>query len=388
MGVDAPQRLRALDGLRGLSALLVCLFHFPAAGPIAETALVRGGWLAVDFFFLLSGFVIAAGWGGRLNGVADLPRFFILRLARIWPLHAAMLLLFLVVELVGAALGGGGLMQRAPFGAGHGLGDWWRSLFLLGAFGLTDGEVWNVPAWSIAAEFWSWVIFGISWVWGGPQRVWLLAGLALLSWALMHADGGGIARTFDGGFIRALCGFFAGALLQSVPHRAWRSGRGAPLFATAVEAAALLLVFAFIAAAPASPTNLAAPLVFGLAVHVFARGDGLISRLLKTAPLQRLGLLSSALYLVHTFVQARLGDALVLLPRLVEGTPQLLTKANGKDVFGRTSFEGVMLTGVMLALTMAAAGLAWRLVEEPVRTAARRRWLYPARASSTLTAEP
>lgn len=386
MATGAHHRLRALDGLRGLSALLVCLFHFPAAGPIAESGLVRGGWLAVDFFFLLSGFVIAAGWGGRLNSTADLPRFFALRLARIWPLHIVMLLLFLGVELLGAALDGAGIMQRAPFGAGHGLGDWWKSLFLLGAFGLTDGEVWNVPAWSIAAEFWSWVIFGIAWVWGGRQRVWLLAVLALLSWALMHADGGGIVRTFDGGFIRALCGFFAGALLQAVPRVARRVGPADLALATAVEAGALLLALAFIAAAPPAPTNLAAPLVFGVAVHVFARGDGLISSLLMTAPLQRLGLLSSALYLVHTFVQARLGDALALLHRQIAGAPALIVQTNGGEVFGRSPAEGLMLTAIMLALTVAAASIAWRLVEEPVREAARRRWLYPARAVSPVRA--
>lgn len=367
----AHHRLRALDGLRGLSALLVCLFHFPAAGPVAASSLVRGGWLAVDFFFVLSGFVIAAGWGGRLNAPADLPRFFALRLARIWPLHIIMLLLFLGMELLGVALDGAGIMHRAPFGAHHGLGDWWRSLFLLGAFGLTDGEVWNVPSWSIAAEFWSWVIFGIAWVWGGRYRVWLLALLALTSWALMHADGAGIARTFEGGFVRALCGFFAGALLQAVPCGPRRHGPADLALATSVEAAALLLALAFIAAAPAAPTNLAAPLVFGLAVHVFARGDGLISALLMTAPLQRLGLLSSALYLVHTFVMARLGDGLALL------APALLVRSGGHEIFGRTPIEGLALTALMLALALAAAALAWRVVEEPVRDAARRRWLVP-----------
>jgi peptidoglycan/LPS O-acetylase OafA/YrhL len=373
MATQAHHRLRALDGLRGLSALLVCLFHFPAAGPVASSGLVRGGWLAVDFFFVLSGFVIAAGWGGRLNSPADLPRFLALRLARIWPLHIVMLLLFLGAELLGMALDGAGIMLRAPFGPGHGIGDWWRSLFLLGAFGLTNGEVWNVPAWSIAAEFWSWVIFGLAWVWGGRQRVWLLALLALLSWALMRADGGGIARSHDGGFIRALCGFFAGALLQAVPRGPRRDGPADLALATAVEVAALLLALAFIAAAPAAPANLAAPLVFGVAVHVFARGDGLISALLMTSPLQRLGLLSSALYLVHSFVMARLGDALALL------APSLLVRHAGREMFGRTPIEGLALTALMLVLALLTAGAAWRLIEEPVRDAARRRWLTPAR---------
>lgn len=371
-------RLRALDGLRGLCAVLVCLFHFPATGPLAQSALVRGGWLCVDFFFVLSGFVIAAGWGGRLNAPANLPRFLLLRLARIWPLHIVMLQFYLATEVLGAALAGSGIMQRSAFGTGFGMAQWGLSALLLNCFGYTGGPVWNVPAWSIAAEYWSWVIFALAWVWGGQQRLWLVAGLALLAWALMWADGGGMARTWDGGLLRALCGFFVGVLLQALPQRAGpvsgASARAALAKGTAMEAGAAMLALMFIAASPPAPANLASPLVFGLAVHVFAREAGWISRLLMTPLLLRLGLLSSALYISHAFVQARLGDVLALLPRLLPGMPALTVHTQGGEVFGRSAIEGTMLSLFMLVLALAAAHLAGRLVEEPMRRWARGRW--------------
>lgn len=364
--------------MRGLCALLVCLFHFKAAGPLAASPLVRGGWLCVDFFFVLSGFVIAAGWGGRLERPADLPRFLALRLARVWPLHMVMLLLYLAVELAGAALAGAGIMHRPLFGPGHGPGDWLASALLLGCFGLTDGPAWNVPAWSIAAEYWSWLLFGLAWVWGGRERPWLIVLLALLAWAAMLVDGGGLNRTWDGGLPRALCGFFAGVVVHNLPR--WRPPSA--MIATAAEALALALAVLMILWAPLGPANLVAPLLFALAVHVLASDAGRIGRWLCRPALQRLGLISSAIYLVHAFVQARLGDVLDLLPRLWPGAPHLVQSG---QIIGHTAAEGLALTMLMLVLVLLAATMAARWVEEPVRDAARRRW-HPARAARPLTA--
>jgi len=374
-------RFRALDGARGLCALLVCLFHFKAAGPIAASALVRGGWLCVDFFFVLSGFVIAAGWGGRLERPGDLPRFLILRLARVWPLHMVMLLLFLAMEGAGAALSGAGIMHRALFGPGHGLNDWLLSTLLLNCFGLTNGPAWNVPAWSIAAEYWSWVIFGLAWVWGGRDRPWLIALLAVLAWMVMLIDGAGLGRSWDGGLARALCGFFAGVVVHNLPR--WQPARSAR--ATFVEAAAVATGLGFIMAAPTGPAGLIAPPLFAAVVHVLASDAGGISRLLSRPTLQFLGMSSSALYLVHAFVQARLGDALDLLPRLVPGLPRLMQHGPAGEIFGRNAGQGLAVTLLMLVLVVAAARVAGRWVEEPVRGWARRRW-HPARAAAAFRA--
>ncbi len=61
--------------MRGICALLVALFHLKSAGLIADLALVRKGWLFVDFFFVLSGFVIAASYGVRLRSWFSVARF-------------------------------------------------------------------------------------------------------------------------------------------------------------------------------------------------------------------------------------------------------------------------------------------------------------------------
>jgi peptidoglycan/LPS O-acetylase OafA/YrhL len=53
------QRFLALDAMRGICAVFVCLFHFHANSAVQGWGLIRGSWQFIDFFFVLSGFVIS-----------------------------------------------------------------------------------------------------------------------------------------------------------------------------------------------------------------------------------------------------------------------------------------------------------------------------------------
>lgn len=65
VGTRAGERFLVLDSWRGICALLVALFHFPTSSIISQSAFVGGSYLFVDFFFVLSGFVIASSYDGR-----------------------------------------------------------------------------------------------------------------------------------------------------------------------------------------------------------------------------------------------------------------------------------------------------------------------------------
>lgn len=80
------QHFQILDGLRGIAAVSVVIFHFmEIAQPDYEKNFVGHAFLAVDFFFCLSGFVIAYAYDGRLKEIG-FSTFFKLRLIRLHPL--------------------------------------------------------------------------------------------------------------------------------------------------------------------------------------------------------------------------------------------------------------------------------------------------------------
>ena len=80
----AAKKYQTLDGLRGIAALAVVFYHMPP--PLHRVA--THGYLAVDLFFLMSGFVVAAAYEQRLVEGWSVSKFLLVRLKRLWPLYA------------------------------------------------------------------------------------------------------------------------------------------------------------------------------------------------------------------------------------------------------------------------------------------------------------
>ena len=112
----APDPLPALTGIRGLAAWWVVIYHFRDHYPDDPSHLfsrVSGhGYLAVDFFFELSGFILALNYLHAFHNLNTRQAFHFLglRLARIYPLHIFMLALFLLNPL---AIALGSFVRRA-----------------------------------------------------------------------------------------------------------------------------------------------------------------------------------------------------------------------------------------------------------------------------------
>jgi peptidoglycan/LPS O-acetylase OafA/YrhL len=100
----AAPRINALDGVRGIAAAVVVLSHFLVSTAIPESPLwkvIRGGWLGVDLFFVLSGFLITGVLLDSRHSPTYLRSFYIRRVLRIFPLYyASVLLVWIVVVFV------------------------------------------------------------------------------------------------------------------------------------------------------------------------------------------------------------------------------------------------------------------------------------------------
>ena len=76
-------RFSALDSFRGICALLVALFHLSAASHFFYLPFVRNAGIFVDFFFVLSGFVLAHAYSHKIQTAEDLKIFLIRRVGRL-----------------------------------------------------------------------------------------------------------------------------------------------------------------------------------------------------------------------------------------------------------------------------------------------------------------
>lgn len=281
--------LRALTSLRGIAAWLVVLYHIRggiAGLPPAAEALFAKGYLAVDVFFLLSGFVIWLTWHQRLRDPAAVPRFLQKRIARIWPLHAVMLGIAVALALLLRATGRDD--PAFPFAQLP------LHFALVQNWGFTDALSWNDPAWSISCELAAYLLFPLlvlSLDWRRVPTPVLLATAAALLLALHLAMDGAATLGEDiprHGLMRCLIEFAVGAILAALylrrPHLRWTASVAG--LAAAGWAAGL-------------PETLAAPATFAAALLTLALSAGMPRHPLEGRAIHRLGEISYATYLSH-----------------------------------------------------------------------------------------
>ncbi|WP_425228189.1 acyltransferase family protein [Sphingomonas sp.] len=275
--------LRQLTGARGVAAWAVVLYHVRLSVlglPPPVVAVLAKGYLAVDFFFLLSGFVIWLAWHDR--AAASPLRFWQKRVARIWPLHAAMLAFAALLAIV--------LALRGPTDSAFPWPALPLHLLLVQAWGSAATLRWNIPAWSISAELAAYLLFPLltrlvnrrRW----PAPALLFAAAAILAILPLAMGFGSLGRDIGRfGVLRCLCEFTAGTIIATLYRRG--GGARAPL------AVGLICLVAWSLGAP---ETLAVPLAFAALLLALARSRAV---LLASRPVHWLGSISYATYLAH-----------------------------------------------------------------------------------------
>jgi hypothetical protein len=383
--LTSASRFRALDGWRGVCALLVALHHIEVHGWLYWQPLVRNAWLFVDFFFVLSGFVIAHAYGARLGSGAGIKDFVIRRLGRLWPLHVVMLGALVALELSHLLLSHYHPMgdARPAFAADRSPFAILTNLFLVQAFGMHASETWNGPAWSISCEFTAYLVFAaVCFFAAGRKARLVVSALLAIAGAVILArySDYGMRETFHWAIFRCLYGFFVGVLA----YEAWRAGAARRMGGTLAELAALGAVAAFIVIVPGRSAleYLATPL-FALIVLVFAGEQGSVSRLMTTRPAAALGRWSYSIYMVHTFVLAALFSAAQALQGLAHRI-WTIRQPGGQAILDLGSpLANDLLTFGFLVVVVALSALTYRAIERPGQALFAR---LGARNSAVLTA--
>src|SRR5579871_2767592 len=153
------QYLSNLTPLRGIAALLVAIFHFEMAiarfVPAQTTMFFEKCYLMVDLFFIMSGFIIFHVYRESFaNAIKKekLKKFIVARFARIYPLHIFSLLLLVILVIAFSPAGTYPNRIEDPSAI-------LTNVFLLQSYYIHNIFTWNIPAWSISAEWISYMLF-------------------------------------------------------------------------------------------------------------------------------------------------------------------------------------------------------------------------------------
>lgn len=380
---SSTQHFVALDSLRGVCASIVVFFHVEGDAAIKSIPVVTNGFLFVDFFFVLSGFVIAASYRNKLIEGYSLVKFMLLRLGRLYPLHIFMLAAYLIVAT--AKYFSGSPSNYTPL-------QFLGSTLLLQAWELhpgTDLNPWNPPSWSISAEFWTYLIFAVSCLAFRRKSLMAFGVLILLSApVLLFASDRAMNVCFNGsGIARCVYGFSFGVIAFSIWQSNWlvsiKTFRG---LATSVEVMCIAASMAIVAAAGSSKYGLLCPIVFSATVVVFAYQAGAISRFLLTRPLALIGTLSYSIYMTHEFIFARFCNALTVLIAKI-GIPIFMGK-DGFSVYNLPGWHGLsdVVALVFYAIVLVTSYATYRLVENPMRAWSRKAVSAPGSRTRSATA--
>lgn len=297
----APKEITILTPLRGIAAVGVALYHcllrLPAIRePIsANTAFFDRGPLWVDFFFLLSGFVmmhVYGHWFEERSKTKSAARFFSARFARVYPLHLFTLLLFVLVVVVA---------DEYSFGdSGFSLCSLATNILLLHSMGLHDDLTWNWPSWSISVEWWAYFVFPLIPLWLRTPRAKL--GLLLVSLLVLYAlysRFGHLNITVDYGFIRCISEFCIGLSLYVLVYT---DDRFHAIERTTIFLLALLTVVAAMSCSETALGDYWVVMSFAFLLVVAARYEGRWSVLFENKALVTLGNISYSIYMLHVLI--------------------------------------------------------------------------------------
>ncbi len=343
----SPQQLAghqfvSLDGLRGVAAILILIFHAP---DMTLRNLLPGSYLAVDLFFVLSGFILARVYQGRFDNGMSPREFIALRLARLYPLY--------LLGTFGSLALLAGRLALNPDMVAPAATTVLGALFFLPTFDRSDPALHlyalNFPAWSLFFEIVINIGFALVARHLTDRRLAAIMAVGAVMLVATSVYFGSLSTGMAwpnavGGLGRVCYTFFAGVAVE----RAWQRGL-LPRIAISPLVAAAVVVVLF--ATPLGPWRagydaLVALVVLPLLILGAARREpaGRVSGVFAA-----IGTGSYALYMLHAPIRDWL---ITVVPRLT-----------GHEF----ASYGVAGTMALLVAVLAAAMIVDRAYDRPVR---------------------
>ena len=298
VSANASSRGGALDLLRFTAALLIMVYHFGNESPrklYRFSEVFERGYLATDFFLMLSGYVLGRAYGPAIvNAKVSWGRFWVRRASRVWPAHLIVLAVMGLYVLLGQMA-----FHFPPNPQRFGLQSFIQQIFLIHAWApLQPADGWNLPSWSLSALLVCYAAF--PWLWKALARVRPALVLVMIGLSAVIAADSVARETFDMrfydlpfqiGLFRAIPLFLLGACLAQAVSLHWPSKTAARILMWCGLAAFILLQglgrFDFLSI---------------LAIAALVLGAGRLPVTKPSPMLETAAKLSFALFITHTLV--------------------------------------------------------------------------------------
>src|SRR5450432_578292 len=240
--------LTNLTPMRGIAALLTVIFHIDLfmGGALVHptaTSILGRMYLMVDFFFILSGFIMCYVYGNRFTGrvgKTDFKKFTIARFSRVYPLHFVTLVFTIIMLFIFGLLG---VPKNPILQVNNNAYSVLTNLLLLHSMNFHNWFTWVHASWSISTEWWAYMIFPflvapffrlksrvkviicILCVVGYVCTSWFLAPLvttpAEFHWSRVKPTDWSLNLAYEYGFARCICGFVLGMMTHHAFRDQW-----------------------------------------------------------------------------------------------------------------------------------------------------------------------
>ena len=256
---------------------------------------LKNGDLAVDFFFVLSGFVIALNYQNFLNNLNKFSIFIKRRFFRLYPLHLVMLILYLLIEVAKYFFElYNGIQANEPSFSVNNLKTFISNIFLF--HGIVDKELsYNEVSWSISFEFYTYLIFGLIAILFRNKYtfnffvvlIFLISMILVLEFKLMD-------KVNNLGFFRCVYSFFFGIIIYLLDKKIKNIK-----FDKIQLIYFIILIYLFCY----MENTALMPIFFGLFILILNNSDGgILKKILLNKNLIYLGKISYSIYMIHYLI--------------------------------------------------------------------------------------
>jgi peptidoglycan/LPS O-acetylase OafA/YrhL len=349
-------RIEELDGLRGIAAFLIVIYHIPIWNSAYNLTFIRNFYLIVNIFFVLSGFLIYKTYSNKLKNIKEFSRFLFLRIGRLYPLHIFFLTVFVVIEIIKYfAQNNFGIisLNSQPFRENN-ITALFQNIFLVQAIGPTNNAItFNLPSWTVSVEFYTYFLFALIVLYFKKFKFFFFFGFFIVSLSFLL-----ISKNYYGFdlLLNCLSGFFLGSITAYLENKIKVT---LPKYTSLV---AFIMIVSFLIFKINSSYD---PIIFFLTTSLIltltANKNGYLNKRLKLRLFVWLGSISYSLYMSHFCIIWIVNQFI----RVVLKKPEILIA--GKSIPQLTNFESFIAVILTLTTVLIVSTLVHKFIETPFR---------------------